>query len=1833
MIMGASSTPAGWWRRVARGGLRGGLVLFLSALLPLQASALAVAGPKAPVGPVTGGTETGKAIGVSRFPKVTDAEAAAKIDKHVSDAFISARQQTYLVKLHAGADVVGAADTARKAATPAQKELSARSAVIQELRKTAETSQQGILSALAQLQKQGQVTRVTSYWISNVVAVTSTADVMRSLAKRPDVALILPNTAVKLVEQMPGSGNINNMNKPSLNQTVGKLAAPTVQPKPSTAGAPGAQSVEWGIQRIGAPAVWSQFGITGQGAVVASMDTGVDWTHPALHDRWRGYDPATGATDATYSWFDAVGGQAMPYDDHGHGTHTTGTAVGQDGDNIIGVAPGARWIAVKVLNGAGSGTSENILTAGQWLLAPGGDPSKAPDVVNNSWGGGPGMDEWFRDVVIAWRAAGIFPSFAAGNDGPGQGSVSEPGNYPESFAVGAVDINDNIASFSGRGPSPYSEIKPEVAAPGVNVRSSVPGGGYEGGWNGTSMATPHVTGTVALLRSANAALTVDQIEQILMDSADPKTDAQYPDMPNNAYGHGILNAFNAVAMVTSGIGTVSGRVVTGGDDLDPPIITHTPVTESFKHSPIDITATITDNVSVTGAELKFRMPGMSWWGVVDMVRTAGTATSGTYAATIPADVTGGSSVDYFIVARDYGGNDAYHGTATHPHSVTLLNGLTPGYSTSFEGSNAGWTHGGPGDNWEIGVPTSGPMAAHTGSNVAATGLAGPYQSNADAYLMTPPVDLSGGPAALRFWHWFDLETNFDYGLVIGTGDNGATWDILGQYTGQSSGWQQTTIDLSRYAGNNNVYLAFYLSTDGSVTRPGWYVDDVSLYVDHEAPPAPANLAGTAMPSGSIALTWDASSASDLDHYTVYRSATSGSGYSSLGNMAATSFIDSTTVPGTTYYYVVTATDIFGNESSRSAEVSVTAASGTLAFQDNMESGDNGWTHSGTNDSWQRGAPTSGPAGAHSGSNVWGTNLSGNYANGMNASLVSPPVSLAGMTTVTLQFAHWYRIENNYDQGKLEITTDAGAHWTTLAAYTGGPTGWEVPVVDLSSYAGQTVQIRFRLQSDSSVNYPGWYIDDVQIAGLSGSGTRLNLPLSVKVQTAQSTLKGKPTGMAVKPQVAMAKPGSATYKRDYTGSSVTVSGIGIQSLPLDATVTVVETGRVVRTDPSRGTYSMTLPAGSYTLRAEAYGYFPQEKPATVVPDGNANVTFVMNPIPHGTVTGHVTNARTGEPISGATVAVAEDMRIAPAHTDANGMYTLDVLQGSYTLQTRAAGFYPDNRPVSVGGGATVTQDVAVEPFVGQPGEIAYDDGTPDNAWGYYTAGNGWGVRMSPPSPGQSMMIRGARVYLWDTSWPAPGGNSFQVAIYESKADGTPGRLLAGPVRVANGTRGAWNDVDLSSLGLIVQGDFFVAYIQDGDYPNIPGMSVDESTPQTNRNYQLVSGAWSKWTDQGNFMIRALVSFEVGAPTITSPADGSFTNNPALTVSGTAQAGSTVIVSVGDAGAGSGTAGADGHWSVPVTLHEGDNTLTAVTTVESGTTRPSDPVKVTLDTVAPDLTVSAPADGHAQSSRVLSVSGTVSDAHFDRLTVNGQAATVGSDGAFSMELVGHDGANTITVTATDRAGNVTTATRTVTVDSSAPTLSNLQPASSATVYTGDTVTVAFDSEPGLALAGFQIAIGGTASQSTTGKASSMSLEPGEIALHETSAGHYEAQWTVPAGMAAPSAYVRIRAVDAAGNETRVTAPGVLTIVANQRPTAVIQGPTSGRRNTSLTYDGRSSSDPDGRITRYLWNFGDGATSTSSRPSHRWSRAGTYTVTLTVTDDKGATGTATLTVTITN
>jgi subtilisin family serine protease len=421
-------------------------------------------------------------------------------------------------------------------------------AVVDSLRETADRSQAAVRRRLT-----AAGADFDAYYIANAILVRNGAgSLAEELAKRAEITRVVAARSLTIPE--PTRGEVERQ----------------------------VDTVEWGIAAINADDVWSGFGVRGEGMVVANIDTGVQYDHPALVAGYRG-NAGGGGFDHNYNWFDPArvcgNPSLVPCDNHGHGTHTMGSMVGDDGaGNQIGVAPGARWIAAKgcATNACSDAT---LLAAGQWILAPtdlaGANPRPdlRPNVVNNSWGGGED-DFWYQAMVNAWRAAGIFPAFSSGNEGPGCDTAGSPGDYTAAYATGAFDINGSIASFSSRGPGEGGSVKPNLAAPGVNVRSSEPGNGYASS-NGTSMASPHTAGTVALMWSAAPALTGDIAEtELLLDATAVDTGnlaCGGTDDDNNVWGEGRLDAFAAVQTSPRGpAGILTGTVsdAGGGDPVE-----------------------------------------------------------------------------------------------------------------------------------------------------------------------------------------------------------------------------------------------------------------------------------------------------------------------------------------------------------------------------------------------------------------------------------------------------------------------------------------------------------------------------------------------------------------------------------------------------------------------------------------------------------------------------------------------------------------------------------------------------------------------------------------------------------------------------------------------------------------------------------------------------------------------------------------------------------------------------------------------------------------------------------------------------------------------------------------------------------------------------------------------------------------------------------------------------------------------------------------------------------------------------------------------------------------
>jgi len=712
----------------------------------------------------------------------------------------------------------------------------------------AQNSQTELLGRLESLLASGEVQAYRSFFIVNAVLVTAGMPTIDELAVRHDVAYIEGLQSYSIPEPIQGQG-----------QAI--------------------QAVEWGVQKIRADRVWADLGVRGEGIVVASIDTGAMYNHNALTRQYRG--AASGSHN--YNWFDP-GGAGTPFDNNGHGTHTMGTSVGDDGgSNQIGVAPAAQWIAAKGC-ASSSCSTEDLLASAEWVLAPypvggspnQGDPSKRPQVVNNSWGGG-GGDTWYLASVNAWRAADIFPSFAAGNSGPAPGSVNSPGDYAASFASAATDINDSIAIFSSRGPSSLTdETKPDISAPGVNVRSAWNNGSYNS-ISGTSMATPHTTGCVALIRSAARHLDVAAVESLLMSTA---VDLP-PAGPDFSHGNGRIDCFAAVSQakatwlrvnpVSGGVdpngsqtitvmvdatrlspGSYAAEIVINSNDPD-----ENPVTVPVKLTVTEATATQTPGTPPATAT---RTPTPVTLTPTRTFTPAPLTPTGTRTFT-PAPPTPTATRTFTPAPLTPTGTRTFTPTplvptATRTHTPTATSPTPtspPGliFFDDFEaergwrvnpdggdGATTGqWQRADPEDSnyllrrLQLGTTVSGVHDLVTGP-LAGAGAGEHDVDNGRTSIRSPDIRLpSGGEITLSFFYYLahlGNATSDDYLRVKVVGAaTGVVLEELGSPDEDDAGWQSFSVRLNGFAGQT-VFLLIEVADAGTPSLIEAAIDDVAI---------------------------------------------------------------------------------------------------------------------------------------------------------------------------------------------------------------------------------------------------------------------------------------------------------------------------------------------------------------------------------------------------------------------------------------------------------------------------------------------------------------------------------------------------------------------------------------------------------------------------------------------------------------------------------------------------------------------------------------------------------------------------------------------------------------------------------------------------------------------------------------------------------------------------------------------------------------------------------------------------------------------------------------------
>lgn len=679
-----------------------------------------------------------------------------------------------------------------------------------------------------------------AYWAGNILVISAPQDLLEKIKQLPEYkSLSKDGTIIQ-----------DPVEKPLL---FGSFRSAPADPR----------EVEENLKLIRADKVWSELNIDGSGVTVGVVDQKVDIDHPALKTKFRGYDSATGTAVTEGNYLDLV---SSPYPSD-HGTHVTGIILGSETRgpagssfdyNRIGVAPGANFIVASAFRDGVGASNENIIKACQWMMAPGGDPAKAPKIVNHSWSDGSNkIDPWFDDMARQMRAVGILNVMSSGNNGSElapSGSLDNPSGLSDIFTVGACDLSGSVASFSRRGPvaNNASLIKPDVVAPGVGVRSSVYGGGYAS-WDGTSMAAPHVAGVAALVWSANPDLSLDEVEAILRESAQIKTDSSYPSSPNMAYGYGQIDAYNAVSMAlgkmnqddtsATGADLASLKVKVNGSSEPLQLNADTDIQASMakeilKDRPYQLSTSIKDATKV--AKVLLRVSSLEdSTKAQEFEGTSRFNDKSVYDVTIPeSTLEVGEYIAQLIVVDTTGTEHV-----STPIEYRVRESLTPDeYAFDFESGANGFAFTG---DFSAGTADLQTDPKPTSENALMGLKLGSYSLGIEpsSTAQLPQLDLKGDIAVQAskielVWHeyldWDQAVAGVQLELNPKEGQAASLLNYPTKLSSERGTWVERRIDLTSYKGKVVNPFVFSMSNQNTAGN-GFYIDDVHLELDGQAP--------------------------------------------------------------------------------------------------------------------------------------------------------------------------------------------------------------------------------------------------------------------------------------------------------------------------------------------------------------------------------------------------------------------------------------------------------------------------------------------------------------------------------------------------------------------------------------------------------------------------------------------------------------------------------------------------------------------------------------------------------------------------------------------------------------------------------------------------------------------------------------------------------------------------------------------------------------------------------------------------------------------------------------
>lgn len=697
--------------------------------------------------------------------------------------------------------------------------------VVRTLQDTAKLTQADLLAELAGRAELGEVESFQSFWIANIVRVDATEPVLRAIAQRDDVAVVYYNIEIEGIKPI------------AVEQKRGERPAENAQRD--------TRAVEPGVAAVRAPDVWAM-GYTGEGILVATMDSGVAGNHPAIASRWRGLDPAY-AGNPGWAWFDPITNTTVPTEFDwgvGHGTHTMGTVLGGAPGDQIGVAPGAQWISAGVIDRGGiDSTIANAILSFQWMASPtgnAGDSWAVPRVASNSWGtvashGHPNCDQTFWQWIDNSEAAGTIQVFSAGNEGSGATTVRRPADRAQfngqpsdyhSMAVGAIDPYSSswpIAGFSSRGPTycvpgGTAFIKPNISAPGVDTRSAHQNGGYAQ-LSGTSMASPHVNGVIALMLQACDTLTSDEVKQIIYETA---FDLGAPGK-DNVYGWGMIDAYEAVNRAIAEC-TIGIRLPDGAPSMFEPGVAASFLVEVVSGS----------ELPVPGSEMLFYRFGGGAFSSSPLTPLG----NGKYEATIPGPPCGEVVEFYVRVEGDNGSIRTFPSNAPQ----NTLSGLVGEFVTVetyyrdfASGLPQGWSASGlwhVTNSCSVSGPCKGPgsyayYGRSSGSNSCTYNNGNQNSGNLNSAPITFPAVAPGEKITLKFCYNLETENNSGYDLahfrVLNTS--------VEQRMAEASTWTEFSIDVTSLAGQSRTLQWRFDTVDSAYNNyRGWQVDRVRIEV-------------------------------------------------------------------------------------------------------------------------------------------------------------------------------------------------------------------------------------------------------------------------------------------------------------------------------------------------------------------------------------------------------------------------------------------------------------------------------------------------------------------------------------------------------------------------------------------------------------------------------------------------------------------------------------------------------------------------------------------------------------------------------------------------------------------------------------------------------------------------------------------------------------------------------------------------------------------------------------------------------------------------------------------